>query len=139
MSLEEALNRNTAMLQGVAQAIVEACELISKSKDGATPAEKKSFRANEETVAAKEATKKPAPKKAAPAEDTGDDTDEDAAINYEKDVRPKIIGFAEVNGRPAIEAIFKEFKVKNGTGLKPAQYQKFLDRLEEGGDDSDLG
>lgn len=135
MSLEDALKENTTVLKAFTEALVQCVELIAKN--GTKPAP---LRMNDE-IAAEKAAKKPAPKKAEPQDSDEAAERDEKTINYEKEVRPRIIAFAETHGRPVIEGIFKEFKVKNGTGLKPPQFQKFLDRLDahENADDSDLG
>lgn len=108
-------------------ATLETAEAFSAFIDGA--AEEPAAPVKAAKVAAKPAAPAKKPKAAAPVED--DAEDEDSAEGEEGDATAEAVGekveeLLNANLRDETIALFKKFKAKSLSGLKPADYAKFI-------------
>lgn len=93
----------------------------------AAPAEKTATRRETKKAEKQDAAPPEAPvaeEPAAPATETP------AALDYTKDIVPKVLGLANQHGRPAIEAVLAQFGVKNAKDLSAEQYPALLQAIE---------
>lgn len=67
-----------------------------------------------------------APKADAPKEAPKEEPPKPAALDYEKDVRPKLYEVSRKKGADEARAVLAKFGAKLGTDLKPEQYADFV-------------
>lgn len=118
MSLEKALQDNTAAVEKLTAAIVQ----FAATANGAaapTPAVK----ADTE----EKAEEKPVKKAAAKAEKK-----EDPEEKYNAEVKPKVLELVKSKGREAVMAILAEFgaDLKSAKDLAPGQYDDFVAKIQ---------
>lgn len=107
---QKALEANTAALLALVNANPAIAARASQDADNAA----------REAMQAKRDAAKPEEKPAAtPPASTG------KALNYDTDIKPVALELAKKN-RPALTAIWAEFKVKVGSELKPEQFEAAL-------------
>ena len=115
MSLELAINENTAAVKALA-------ELMLKLTSGAAVIATNTTQAVEAKAEAKaKAAKAEAKTEAAPAQVK----EEAAAVTYD-DVKKAILAYQTANGREATIAALKSFGAAKGTDLKPEQFADAL-------------
>jgi len=102
--LEEAIKENTSVLRELLAKLSHVGGAVAPQAPKAAPP-------------APKAEEKPAATPPAPA--TG------KTLNYDTDIKPVALALAKKN-RPALTAIWAEFKVKVGSELKPEQFEAAL-------------
>ena len=112
MTLEQALQDNTEALWAHTAALLGNVTTAPKTEKATTakPAAPKA-----EKAAAKE------PEAPAPV----------AGLDYETEVKPKVIAFVKSVGRETLDGIFTTLGVKSAKELSADKYQSFLDALAE--------
>ncbi len=125
MSLEAAVQENTAALKAFTAALSSAALLNAGPATGAAP-----DKAETKTVEPKKAPPKKATAKAEPlpaAEEAEQGADE--AIPYEA-VREKTLATVKDHGRDFMAPIFEKFGVTTAKDLKPEDYYDYLQAID---------
>jgi hypothetical protein len=108
MSLETALSENTAALKAHTAALLAAPGIAGKQGNKAIEVAPKPEKPKAEKPAAKE-----------------------AGLDYETQVKPKVIATAKAKGRVAVDNMLMEnFKVTSAKEVKPEDYQKLVDLID---------
>lgn len=120
MSLELAINENTAAVKALAELMLKltsgAVQVTAQTIEAAKSATPKA-----EAKAEAKAVKVEAKTEAAPAQVK----EEAAAVTYD-DVKKAILAYQTANGREATIAALKSFGAAKGTDLKPEQFADAL-------------
>lgn len=102
-------NKTAPAASHVAEVQVE--KPAPKAKPAATPAPAPAAASSQQETAG-----------ASSASSTGASESQEAALDYEKDIKPLIVKLGAVKGRDAVMEVFKALGVDKGPSLKPAQY-----------------
>jgi hypothetical protein len=76
---------------------------------------------------------KPKPEKAKPAAKKAEEPKDEpaAALDYQKDIVPKVLTLIEKRGKDAAQDILTTFGVPKASGVKPAQYAELLAMISD--------
>jgi len=142
MSLENAIIENTAAIRELVAAILTSANSNREFASAAARAvplaevgkeEKKPSTAKEAidqaTAAAKAAAEKKKAEAAAAAAKKDEKTDDAKPLDYEKDVKPELVKFAQAKGKPALAELLKGFGVAKGDQLKGDQFAEVLAKI----------
>lgn len=129
MSLEAAIQENTAAINKLVAALAAGAAISTAATSAAatTAKEPEAKKSDAQTASSAPGVK---PQSEAPKDDAQGKAEEPAALDYEKDVKPRVLQLSKEKGRDPTVALLQRFGVQKATELKPEQYARFISDID---------